>query len=484
MRHTPRLHDNHGGFFRGLYGFVRRWRALLVAVLAGLLLIWSDARLKSTSLEGYCPENSDWVFAAEDFGRFWEALQKTERLRSVAQALSRPLAHLERVVRRTTGIRPAPLRWNTWLGPRLILASADGVTGMCVRPGLLLRAAAIADRCRPHGARADRLGRFRSLSYGWRDGFLIVSQSADYVRASLAAPVPPLALSRGRDEARFFVRTPVEATVRLRALDSLPIEASFTAPVALEHGALLLTNPWPKLPCISVAAAHSASLAQLIKTLQPALSRSPFCTAVSLLFSDLRERWRVGALPEGWDVGIEEWSVALTGLDTQESLPVPEAALILSGLPGPAARHPLEPLFLGGPVLPMAWNGEPGVLVPWWGEKLSWCLGRSGAHWLLTTQEPLMASLAESLREGPEVPADLALRVNWREVSRAAQALLPRAADLELIPRANSEDIRRDWMPVVDAVSDMGRCEVLGRFEDGRVILKGFLAAQAPEETP
>ena len=101
----------------------------------------------------------------------------------------RPFEAFELAVRKATGVRPTPLRWDVWMGPRFVWSRWNGTQGMCAHPGLLLRAVHAWRSL--WGARPDAEGVYACAGqyYAWRDGFLLVSPSPEYVKAALDSPL-------------------------------------------------------------------------------------------------------------------------------------------------------------------------------------------------------------------------------------------------------------------------------------------------------
>ncbi|HIJ73937.1 MAG TPA: hypothetical protein HPP83_07535, partial [Candidatus Hydrogenedentes bacterium] len=113
---------------------------LALVVVACLVSVHFDLSLKSSSAEGFCPADAKLVVAASDFAAFWEKAVHCDVGR---QATARPpiqFRRLEVAIRNAAGIRPTPVRWRLWLGNRLLAATGETGSGLCVRPGLLLRA--------------------------------------------------------------------------------------------------------------------------------------------------------------------------------------------------------------------------------------------------------------------------------------------------------------------------------------------------------
>ena len=201
----------------------------------------------------------------------------------------------------------------------------------------------------------------------------------------------------------------------------------------------------------------------------------------------LGEAWRLGAPAAQLAAQGDECALALVGLDTAAPTPVPELALVIR-CPAPVSGpHPLGPVLIpptepamdaASFPLPCEWAGEPGLLAPLLGEKLAVCLGQSGRDWLAASQEPVMASLAGHLAEGPEVAADVALRGDWETIGKAVERLLHRAGELELVPRMGEADVEAELVPVARGLSRLGVLELDGQAEGTWLNFKGALARE------
>ena len=460
---------------------LRRWGVPLGAAAALVLLVWIDAQVKRAPIPGYCPENTAWVAAAEDFGRFYEGLQHCDAASALSDHAPHGLFDYELAVGEATGIRPTPLRWRVWMGNAFLAGASPEGVGFCTRPGVLLRAADALRRrlVRPvYGGSVFTLGR---LFYGWRNGFLIVSQSHRYVTASLDADAPEVAGSRGRDELRVHAMHDRRAVVRIRAADGLPISGWVTGTVSKCKAPLSLPDAWPEAPLMSVSASRWADLARLPQLIHSAAAPGHVWPRwLERVVETASEQWGVDRLPEDWDALVRECSLAVMDVDTEEVTPVPEVGVVMRGEGSARGPHPLEALGPEGQTIPYEWNGQPGLLAPWLGEKLTVCLGSYDRDWLVTSQEPVMNDLIGSLRPAHPVEADVVVRVNWQKLAATAGVLVRKAADFELIPRMNAQDAQERLIPFVEAASELGSARLEGHCRGDRIAFRGFLARLRP----
>jgi hypothetical protein len=460
----------------------------LPILLVGLIGI--DAALKSSSSEGYCPQDARWVAVAESFPAFYRGLRKSDAWKGAMAELRSQLAGLELSMRKVSGIRPTPLRCWVWLGNHFVAAgSAEGV-GLCVHPGLLVRlihAGRVAVREAPEEEGIYTLG---SLFYGWRNGFLIVSASRAYVAACLAAAEVPFDSSEGHDDLRFLSCAGLQACLHIRAGNGLPVSGWIEGKVTHRSSALSLAEAWPEPPLVSVTATKWADVSMVVGWAWSAMQcprscwlvdeTGPFGTRAAKAVVDwVRGTWPFDALPKGWDDGVDECALAVTDVDVESVTPVPQVALVLRSVLPRYVGHPLERLASAAERIPYEWNNCPGWMVPWAGEKLALCFSSCDRDWFLTTRESTMAEVAGRLKEASPVEADVTVCINWEKLAARAGVLMRKAGELELIPGMNSRDVERDVMPWVRALGCMGHLRLDGTCESDRVVFQGILAQQA-----
>ena len=453
----------------GILGSLRRWRALGCALVLIVAVAWIDTRLKASPLDGYCPDDVRCVVAGEDFPAFYGGLQRIDAAKGVADELRRPLAAAELAVRKATGIRPTPRRWRAWLGGLFLAGWRGSDSGVCVRPGVLMRVAdlllrnPVEDGVRVFGA---------DYFYGWRDGFLIVSASRAYVADALKASVRVVEPSEARDDLRFQWERPPSGVFHVLARDGLPVSGWIAGNASHRTTPLTAAAAWPETPMLAVTSSKWAD----VWTLWTGWTK----------WTELLQEWAGGfcapwnsaSLPDGWDASVDECAFAVLDLDTQETVPVPEVAMILRAKAPAQVRHPLEPLFAPDSLMPYEWNGQPGFMAAGIGEKLVPCLCRVGSDWMFASREPLMAQLAGHLRPAEPLDADIAIRLDWAKLAKCGEVMLRKAAVLELVPRMNVKDVDAVLMPYVRAAGQLGSLEFDAHAQGGRIGFDGRLAQQ------
>ena len=459
------------------------WYPLVGAVAVLFLLAWIDARTKSSALTGYCPEDATLIVATRNFPAIYGQALQSGVAKQGGDEVRKLYTRVEQWGRLAAGIRPTPARWGIWLGQTAVAARGAEGWGLCLRPGMLLRAADVYRRVvhRAHPD-ADGIVAYDALFYAWRDGFLIASESRAYVAACLAAPEPDLEAFLSYDDLAIEWRKPPRGAVHVRIKNDIRVEGWIEGTITHRSTPLTTADVWPERPMVSVAVSKGSDLKQLFAWAWLPLEAvivdagSERLAALKDGAAFLSRQWGLDALPADWDKSVDECAVAVMDVDVQEVTPAPEIAAILrSALPAQGA-YPLDELAVDGQMLPYEWKGHAGRLIPWLGEKLSPCLSSCERDWLFTTQEPTMARLAGRLREDAPVKADVALRADWKKLSERAEALVRRAAELELIPRVNVKDVESRVIPYVKMAACLGTLRIDGEGKGDRIAFEGVLA--------
>jgi len=460
--------------------FLFGWFALVV-VLAGYWgLAALDRGLKIPRHPGFSPANAAWVCTAPDLPQFWRRLGQAEPAAGVAEELPQWVHKCDLAVRQATGIRPTPSRWQIWMGSQVLASGGQGRWGLCVRPGVLLRLAHTANRLVPWTHGPAGLSRYGEFYYGWRDGYLLASKWPQYVQDALGAPAYAPPPQDAADALTLAWSGPRAGHLRVHAADGLPLTGSIAAGIAAREHPLHLPEAWPEPPLAVAAVNRWQDLAEILGALGALLPSLPAVAPLQDVAQSLCTTWGFAALPPDWDASLEECAVALLAIDTTETTPVPEMAVVWRG--GPVSTHPWQTLVDHTHALPYVWNTWAGHVLPVLGEKATLCLARDDRYWVAASQEPVMDRLLGRWTEARAVQADLSVRVNWEQAGQAAGALLRRAAQLELVPRMNAREAEGALAPVAHAISTLGRLEIDGHAERGALVFDGFLARH--KETP
>ena len=107
----------------GFRGAVRRWDALcVVCAFLGLFAV-ADYRIKRAGEGlGFHPSGAACVVVSQNLPAFCARVAATDAAARFTDETPRPFDAFELAVRKATGIRPTPLRWRVWLGPRFVWA--------------------------------------------------------------------------------------------------------------------------------------------------------------------------------------------------------------------------------------------------------------------------------------------------------------------------------------------------------------------------
>ncbi len=449
----------------------------LVLAMAALALI--DDRLKDSPSNGYAPSDATWTLASEDFGQFWQGLSNSDVFERTANEVPNPTQNIELIVRKLTGIRPTPSRWRLWMGRKMLVASSGDSIGMCVRPGLLINTI--------HFVRTKILGRpgqdgiyqFKGLHYSWRDGFLIISSSRDYINSSLSSPSSLRFEAITHNEILLKWQSKPEGQLRITGTNALPVEGTIELSGENRDSPLTLAYSWPGTPLLSISTGDWRSARTLAVAVAPLLKRLPHMPELSDGARKVWQHWDFPDLPQDWDKGIDEYALALTDIKVSNAIPVPELAFAARCKRTARGRHPLESVFEEMDTVPYEWYGREGTIIPLLGENPSVCLGRHEKDWLATTNERLMRRLRNQKTETEKpqsVEADLCLTLSWEKAAKVAEGLLSHAAENSLLTEMNSDDLRHELLPKLRAVQELGEMSLRGNFEDGQIVFNGELA--------
>lgn len=431
---------------------LRPWLVLLSLPLALALLASWDLRLKSGPDTAILPAGCVWTIAAPDFPLFWARLAQSRPGLAFQDAFPMRVHAAELDVRLATGVRPTPGRWRAWMGSKFAAGYFEGAAGICVRPGLLLRTAGWFARVLGRSTEENGIFCYGEYCYAWRDGLLIVSESAGFIRAALeSAPVTAPRL----EPAELEIAWPGEqgGKLRIRAEDGLPVSGSVPGTLTARTEGLTLTSTLPGTSLFSVATTKPSEAFQLFGAVWAAAR--PYCHSAAPGFTVLAERlsshleraWQWDRLGRAWDFPIAEFAFALTGISRESTLPVPVVAAVFRPVRSGPGAHPLMPLLGGEAPLLYEWNGAPGWARSMLGREWTLCLASMPKVWIAASQEREMRRITGDLIDGPAREADLVLRADWARAAPEVAALLSEAADYELLPEMNA----RDAAPWIDA---------------------------------
>ena len=88
-----------------------------------------------------------------------------------------------------------------------------------------------------------------------------------------------------------------------------------------------------------------------------------------------------------------------------------------------------------------------------------------------------MARCLGRLQEGRATESDFLIALDLTHFASIALELTRRAAEYELIPQHNSDDIEARIVPLLDTVAQLGTLYIDGKAGDGGMYIHGRLAA-------
>ncbi len=451
----------------------------LALALACVLIVADSAVKRAAPGPGFCPKTAVWIVSAEDLPSFWKGVEQSPAYNAVLEEVSNPLQGIELKARIKTGIRPTPLRWRIWLGHPFLAAQAQEGRGICVYPGLLLRAVDGLWRVMARKESAGGVAEYGEFYYAWRDGFLIASPSREYVQASLR-DLPPDIEKDAQHPGGLLVqwRGQHEGFLRIWDEEGLPVDGRLKASITRRPMPLTLAEAWPGAAPLSITASKWSDIAALAALPREALSHTECWPAAESAIAEVIAQWGLGALPTGWDQPVDQCSLAFYGF-AKAQLPFPEWALALRPARAIAISHPLEPLIAPLPGIPFEWEGQPGRAAPILGEAFTLCIGQYNRDWYAASSQAAMARIVGHMGDSIATVAGAAVRLDWKASGEIAEKLLAQAGEYELIRGMNGDDVQQTILPWARAAARLGRLELNGQPEGEWLLFSGYLARGA-----
>lgn len=436
--------------------------AYVLIALTVVVLVWIDHGLKSSPILGYRPANAEWTIATGDFGKSWTGFEETRVVQTLRAETPFPIDDLILSVRRATGVRLTPARWRTYLGRRFVASTSPDGSGWSARPGLLLRGLSLVHSTFFATSLGDDMHSFGALAYTLHDGFLLVSSSTDYLRA--ARDADPLPMDEDVPDAGFSLHKagPSEWTMTISAEEGLPINGQANIEIAGRTKPLTLAGAWPEKPLLAITGSNPR---QLIATLTDLLDTIPGSDRFTQSMAEMGFM-----LPQYTGKGGAEFAFAVLDVDTSRTLAVPEMALVLRGV------RPQMSVMPPAQSIPFEWNGHPGWIRPWLGEKFAVCWTADENHLYYANQQSIMARTVGRMETSSPSTAHIDLALDWAKFSRVAADLVREAADHELLPRMNRSDAESLVLPYFFSLAQFGSLHVQGKSDGSTVEFTGRLA--------
>lgn len=459
--------------------FLRRWGLLFSAIALLALLSALDHGLKHAGDGlGFHPNNASCIVTSADFPSFCGALAATDAADRFTAETPRPFDAFELAVRKATGVRPTPLRWRVWLGPRMVWSRWNGTYGLCVHPGLLMRAVCVYDTLKGEPTGSNGLSDWAGFHYAWRDGFLILSPSATYIEAALEGP---LVDKKQETSPRELALRWDQNEIRVSPEPRIPIHGTLYIATQTSETPLRLSGRWPDDSLFSLTTHHPEDTLALWRMIHEPLKTMADYNRLSALASSVWKQWRLAPPSEDWKTHVEEFSIALMALDTTETIPIPEWGVMMrTPNVDQILEHPWAPAIATLSPIEYAWEGHTGLLATLLGEKAAICLAQDGDRWLAASRRDRMSELLDIPQPNLDVEADMQLEINWEATGRTAEILLRKAGEHELIPEMNAQEVDTYLGKYARSLARMGRLRISGKANDGRLVFSGTLVS--PEE--
>ena len=435
----------------------RRW-ALPAAVAVAVAMAWgADRFLTRSPMAGIVPLDVEWIAVSGDFPAFWRGFEASDVQARLARAGKFPQGEWIRRVRQETGIRPTPSRWRNWLGPGLVCARMKDATGFSARPGILLHACHWLFAPPPDAEGIRSLG---DWAYAWRDGFLVASRSRAYVSAAVQGKF----VGHPADDESIQINWSAAPSGEMivHAADGLPSNGRIDLAIRTADAPLALVGAFPTS---TIAAIHGSSAEDLRPVTDALIALLPGGELVQDILGEAVDR-----LPREVRHEAAETAFAWAGVDMTGNVPIPDWMGVqrrpapLTRLPPPAESVPFE------------WNRVPGWVLPWIGERLSFCMAEEGTTRYWTGREGLMPGLAGQVRDTSAVAADVVVEISWERTAVAAIELVRWAGARELVARRNAADVEREIVPNLELLLLMGNARLLGQSDGTGIRFDGHLA--------
>ena len=425
--------------------YLRGALALLVLalVLAAYLV---DRHLKAWPGTGFTLTDS-LNAGSSNLPALWEHLLQTDAGAGVSKALSREIADLERDVRIATGIRPTPARWSLWLGERMVYSQRDTYKLLCLRPGVLLRAA-LALGVAPKGN--DAL----PIDYAWHEGYLLVSLGQrETAPLAPATEVPAAAF----DAPDLYVRLPEPGgaiSMHLLAVEDLPVilsGPSLEGPAPSAAARMSLPDDADKALVDVFVDSRGRGV---LKALRRAAEHFNLLPAVDFSLEPPVPAPLTASLP--WErIALEHWTLFDVQPDHGKAILHLGHSLCLKDQAW--GRHPYEIDAVYPPIsrIPYEWDTVPGFLLPILGRDYTFGCANQGAWAHMANPPEYLPELLVQSGAHTDVPPAFRIRVNWDRVA-AAYGAWHRALRVDVPESTSVFDQERTLSTRVDALRALG----------------------------
>lgn len=453
---------------------LKHWGPFGLVAAICLVLFFVDGQLKRTDKAGIAPQAPNWQIVAPDLPALWAHWEVHPAYGAFEEQAATFMQDFSAAVRMATGVRPIPARLRLWLGQSAVLAGNGTDWCFSVRPGVALRAASLV-----HSLGAESpvpsVRMWGELAYGWRDGFLLVSPSTDFLATALESgeTVPVSDASSASIDAQWTGPQP----------GSLQVEASEGLPFALElagvgGGADQALHFSESIPDAAVVVnGHDPAIAWALTSALEAIARPLLPVETMAAWDTLPPAWWNAHLPPLPPMACAgEQILAVFEPEERRDSALPHVAWRQAA----CSDQALDAMGALDDARPYQWNDLRGWLVATPRHAASWYGAQAGDHVALASSAALVPRMLEAT-PGASRPGALQVRAQWRPVARWARNGLKSLAEGGLLPGYSAADIQESWVPYLDALGAWQSFEAAGETGEKALRITGKLAVmEAP----
>lgn len=440
----------------------RRWVPIVALVGVFVLLRGLDSHLKGSDFNGFELTSAHWSVSSDNVGVAWDSLVGTETWAAVRSEVGDLSGEPLLEARKSLGIRLSPARWNAWFGHRAVFSGSNGDWGVTVKPGILFR---VWDRVsgKSGAVEGSNLRSYQGFQYGWRDGFLCVSESSEYAAEMLGSEIEWISAHLQRDSIAIRVREPYEISFQVELRDGFPVQGNLGYSLQAAEQPLRLSSTL------------SSEYAMVLSGMSPE-DWMP-------LFDELIPKWRnmgvfsevlaetVQQLARQDNSGSSEYVWMLDDVIIKESEAVP--LFTLAGVGSISANPPAEPVPYR---TNFRWGELEGWKEPWFGHRYEWCVARDGETVVMTNRSENMRRRTGLWQLADEEDVDVRVQLHIPKLFSIVATILLDAAESGDISGWDRSDVEaalrsRLWR----GVGKLGSVEIDGQVVEGGISFEGYL---------
>lgn len=448
----------------------RGWVLLIAASLAGVIFFGLGADNLMAYDAGFVLPDADWQLSSGDLPATWRQFQNSHLFDRMVGDAPEVYSDVNVRMRHATGIRWTPLRWRLWFGrPAILMGIGDDV--------------ALTAKAKPSTVLLLRLARTLGLGERVDEHFKIAGHYVEKIGQFLVIATSPEAISKLRAEGNVWSSFGGGSAVSYSGRES-----TFSVTLIPQAGELEIITwvdqserpdperdqyfaiDWPQSPMVSVQS-RGQSFDLESDVVSDWWARFPAHEDIDTAWSNFET-----LLPEGWRTGTDSVQFALFGVDTSDTIPIPDAAVYAR------SETPLEVLTPPVNAIPYEWSGVAGWMTPWKGEGANLFVVANDRARVFANEEATMAALMGRERAGRVSSEDASIDIDAPRLAKVLTNLARSAGKNELWPERNADDVEHDVLPWIRAFGALGTIHLEGHYENGSLVLRG--GTQAPREEP